>query len=130
MQISTLSDYDRACLVAKYNSSYKKELINPKLFENRTESEIKYLRKTMGGTTQISCGLEFSREFKDYPEYLHFNFVMMSHYIFTKSGNLPFNGCLADQPAQTVEILELLFELDSEREAELRQKAEKEKTKK
>lgn len=106
---------------------YKRETIDPKIFQNRTEAEIKYLRKSLGNTTQISCGLEFDKEFKEYPNYEHFNFVMMASHVFNKAGTLPFPGALSDQPAQFMDILELLFELDAEREDELRRKAEKEK---
>lgn len=127
LQISGLSEYDRACLVAKYNSLYKRETIDPKLFENRTEAEIKYLRKTMGTTKHISCGLEFTKDFKEYPEYPHFNFAIMSSHLYDKAGTLPFPGSLSEQPAQMMEILETLFELDSEREADLRAKAESKK---
>lgn len=129
MEVSTLSEYDRACLVAKYNSLYKKETIDPKLFENRTEAEIKYLRKSLGGAVQISSGLEFTKEFKEYPEYNHFNFVMMASHVFNKAGTLPFQGSLSDQPAQFMEILEVLFELDAEREEDLRRKAEQDNKK-
>ena len=129
LEFSSLSDYDRACLVAKYNSLYKKETIDPKIYENRTEAEIKYLRRTMGTTKQFSCGLEFSKEFAEYPDYEHFNFVMMAHHVFDKSGTLPFSGPLSEQPSQFMEILEVLFELDSEREADIRRKAEQDKSK-
>lgn len=122
-----MSEYDKACLVAKYNSLYKRETINPKIFENRTEEEIKYLRKTMGVTKQLSCGLEFTKDFKEYPEYNHFNFVMMSSHLYNKAGTLPFPGSLSQQPAQMMEILETVFELDSERESDLRAKAESKK---
>jgi hypothetical protein len=84
----------------------------------------------MGGTTQTSCGIEFSKEFKEYPEYPHFNFAMMSSLVFNKSGTLPFAGGLADQPAQIMDILEVIFELDSEREADLQRKAEKDRSRK
>jgi len=124
-----LSGYDRACLVAKYNSLYKKETIDPKLFKDRTEEEIKYLRKTMSGQVQTSGGLEFTKEFKEYPEYNHFNFVMMASLAFNKSGALPFPGSLSEQPAQTIDILETLFELDTEREEDAQRKAKKEREK-
>lgn len=130
LEYSSLSDYDRACLVAKYNSMYKRETINPKIFENRSEAEIKYLRKTMSGNKQISCGIEFIKEFKEYPDYNHFNFVMMASHVYNKSGVLPFPGSLSEQPAQMMEILETIFELDTEREQDLADKAQKERDKK
>lgn len=83
----------------------------------------------MNGMTQISCDIEFSKEFKEYPEYQHFNFVMMASHVFNKSGTLPFPGSLSEQPAQIMEILETIFQLDSEREADAHRKAQKEKEK-
>ena len=127
LDISILSDYDRASIVAQYNSLYKRETIDPKIFKNRTEAQIKYLRKTMGTTTQISCNLEFTKDFKEYPEYGHFNFIMMASHTFNKSGIPPFSGSLSEQPAQIMDILEILFELDSEREEDARRKAIKDK---
>ena len=124
--MSGLTDYDRACLVAQYNSFYKKEIIDPKIFENRTEAEIKYLRRTMGVTVQQSCGLEFTKDFKDYDDYPHFNFVMTCAYAHIKSGALPYAGGVAGQPAQIMEIIELINQLDSEREQDARLKAQKE----
>lgn len=106
---------------------YKRESIDPKIFENRSEAEIKYLRKTMGNLQQTSCGMEFSKDFKEYPDYEHFNFVMMASHVYNKAGTLPFPGSLSEQPAQMMEILETLFELDAEREADARRKAEKDK---
>lgn len=129
MEMSTLSSFDRACLVAKYNSNYKKESIDPKIFEDRTEAEIKYLRKTMGSTMHRSCGLEFSKEYKDYPDYSHFNFVMTASYVFNKTGALPFEGAVGSQPAQVMEIMDTVAALDSEREDDVRRTAEKENKK-
>lgn len=129
LDIAALSDYDRALIVAKYNSLYKKETIDPKIFQNRTEAEIKYLRKTMGQIKNISCSLEFSKEYPEYPEYEHFNFVMMASHVFNKSGILPFPGSLSEQPAQVMDILELLFELDAEREDDAHRAAQAKKGK-
>jgi len=129
LNISTLSSYDRACLVAKYNSLYRRETIDPKMFKNRSEEDIKYLRKTMSGTVQQSCNLAFTKEFKEYPEYDHFNFAMMAGNIFNKAGALPFPGSLSEQPAQMVDILETLFELDTEREQDAQRKAQKDREK-
>lgn len=81
----------------------------------------------MGVVTQISCGMEFTKDFKDYPEYNHFNFVIMASHVYNKSGTLAFPGSLSEQPAQMVEILETIFELDSEREEDARIKAKKDK---
>lgn len=122
-----MSDFDRACLIAKYNSLYKRESIDPKIFENRTEAEIKYLRKSMGDLQQVSCNMQFDKDYKEYPDYEHFNFVMMASHVYNKAGTLPFPGSLSEQPAQIMDILEVLFELDAEREADARRKVEKEK---
>lgn len=129
--MSSLSDFDRACLVAKYNSFYKKETIDPKLLERGHSPErIKYLRKTLGVTTNISCEMEFTKDFKEYPEYEHFNFIMVANHVYTKSGNLPFPGSLTEQPSQMMEILDVVFGLDAEREEDARRKADQERKKK
>lgn len=118
-----------ACLVAKYNSLYKRETIDPKIFKNCTEDQIKYLRKTMSGNVQQSCNIEFTKEFKEYPEYEHFNFVMMASHVFSKAGTLPFPGSLSDQPAQIMDILDTIFELDNEQEQDSQRKAKKDREK-
>lgn len=104
-------------------------MIDPRMFENRTEAEIKYLRRTMTGTKQISCDMEFTREFKEYPEYAHFNFVMFAYYAFETSGVLPFPGSLSEQPAQIMEIFETILALDTERQNDAQQKAKAEQDK-
>lgn len=129
LDISSLNDFDRACLIAKYNSLYVRESIDPKLFEKRTEAEIKYLRKTLGDLKQISCNIEFNIDFKEYPDYAHFNFVMMAWYSYDKGGLLPFSGSLSEQPAQIMEIFELIMELQTEREAVQREQEKKEQEK-
>lgn len=83
----------------------------------------------MGNLQQVSCSLEFSKDFKEYPEYEHFNFVMMASHVYNKSGTLPFPGSLSEQPAQMMEILETLFELDAEREEDAMRKAEADRKK-
>ena len=130
LNLSTLGDYDRACLVAKYNSNYKRETIDPKIFDRGySEERLKYLRKTLGNTVNISCSIEFNKDFKDYPDYEHFNFIMFANHVFTKSGTLPFPGSLSEQPSQIMEIFETLFELDMEREEDARRKAVKDRSK-
>ena len=84
----------------------------------------------MGNLHNISCGIEFSVDFKEYPEYEHFNFVSVAYHVYNKSGNLPFPGSLSEQPSQMMEILDVMFELDMEREEDARAKAERERNKK
>lgn len=125
--MSTFSSFDRACLVAKYNSQYVKQGIDPKIFEDRTEAEIKYLRKTMGSSTFKSCGMMFTKEYKEFPDYNHYNFVMTVAYVFNKTGALPFQGNVAEQPAQIMEIIETINCLDMEREEDARRQAKRKK---
>lgn len=101
---------------------YHKGNIDPQLLNNRTEAEIKYLRKTMGVTKNISCGIEFTKEYKEYPKYPHFNYIMTIHDQMVSNGNLPFEGSISDQPSQIMEIMELLTCLDGERERSEREK--------
>ena len=76
---------------------------------------------------QISCDMEFAKEYKEYPEYPHFNYVMMSNYAYTQSGVLPFPGSLSEHPAHMLDIYEILMRLDQEREEDARRNAKKEK---
>jgi hypothetical protein len=110
-------------IAAQYNSLYQKTGIDPKIFESRTEAEIKYLRKTMGNQRYISCGMEFSKGYKEYPKYPMFNFIMSIAYSFNKAGSLPFSGGVAEQPGLIMDALELITMLDQEREADTRKKA-------
>lgn len=83
----------------------------------------------MGSIVNVSCELEFNDDFKNYPKYNHFNFVMTASYVFNKNGILPFDGPLGSQPAQIMEILETIMALDSERENDARLKAERDSKK-
>jgi len=71
--------------------------------------------------------MEFTQEYKDYPEYYHFNFAMTTYHAFNKSGTLPFPGSVSEQPGQIMDIFDTIFELDMEREEDSRRKAEKDR---
>jgi hypothetical protein len=123
-----LTNFDRACLVAKYNSNYKRETVNPEIFKKGyTEAQIKYLRKSLGKTMNVSCDIEFTKEYNEYPDYYHFNFVMTTYHTWNKSGACPFPGSVSEQPGQIMDIFDLLFQLDMEREEDMRRKAEKDR---
>lgn len=117
-------------LVAKYNSLYTKQTIDPKIFEKGySEQQIKFMRTQIGDQFNISCDMKFTKPYEEYPEYGHFNFVMNAYHCFSQSGVLPFDGPLSKQPAQIMEIFDTLLQLNNEREEDARRKAEAERKK-
>lgn len=81
----------------------------------------------MGDFKNRTCGLEYAKEFTEYPEYPYFTFYAIAFSQFKKTGALPFPGSLSEQPAQSMEIIETLMELDSEHQVEMEQRAKKDK---
>lgn len=123
--ISELNNYDRACLVGHYNSTYVKESIDPRIFtKGYSEAHIRMIREKLGRTYNNSCGLTFTEDYHDY-HYDHFNFVIMAYHAYDKSGQMPFKDSLSEQPAQILEIFEVLSALTFEREEDSRRKQEK-----
>lgn len=131
MEISSFSTYDYISLVGHYNKIQHGDSIDKRLLDRGyTEAQLEILRKKQRRvSTIISLNLKFTslQEF----EYSHFGYVFNLYRQFEKSGVLPFSGCMADQPAQIIEIFNTIESLELERrqqemdEQERRAKREK-----
>jgi hypothetical protein len=121
-----LSSFDRLCIVNQYNTVLKKKGSTATLNDRGyTEQQLKFLRKNLGSTMIHSAGIEITGDRSLIPDYNHFGFIITVFYSYQRSGQLPFSGGSAEQPAQIMEIFELLSELDAEREVDNLKEQEK-----
>ena len=131
MEVSGLSHWDYVNLVGHYHKLSEGELISPEVYEKGyTEAQIKHLEqraKEQRGFNRIkSLDLLFQGSLQEY-EYSQFNYVMTIYNQY-KIGMLPFEGPLADQPAQIIDIMSVISQLQFE--AEKRQRDEYERQQK
>lgn len=106
-------------LVGQYNNIVLKPTNDIKEISNKGYSPeaIAELHKAMGTTfPEIrSMNLIFKTDLNKF-EYPLFNSVMTLFHKYDNFGTLPFSGCHADQPAQIMEIFNILESLRSEDE--------------
>lgn len=136
MEISSLADYDYALLNATWLSLTNEDFQCRKieaLYELRKDSEIVIkMRRIQQGCGVITDSPKVEVGKIGYHSCLcHESFqhplmgYLLSMYQNYEKGILPFSGGLLDQPAQVMEILSLLSTLQSEREADIQEKANK-----
>jgi hypothetical protein len=116
MSESGLTDWEYVSLVGHYHglNEQKQELKD----RGYSDAVLKHLRKQK--TTLVeSLNVKFTSDGIVYP---YFNYVITLYFAYKNNGILPFDGCLADQPAKIIEIFNTLDALT----AETQQKAAKE----
>jgi hypothetical protein len=141
LEISSLSDYDYALINATWlsltNEDFQCSRVES-MYEKRSDAEVQIkIRRIQKGCGVISNSPKIEIGRIAYHSCLcHQNFQhplighLMSLSANYEKGNLPFSGAVMDQPAQIMEIIELIEHLKMEREAELQAKAAKNSPKK
>jgi hypothetical protein len=116
MSESGLTDWEYVSLVGHYNglNEQKQELKD----RGYSDAVLKHLRKQKA-TLVESLNVKFTSDGIVYP---YFNYVITLYFAYKNNGILPFDGCLADQPAKIIEIFNTLDALTGEAQ----QKAAKE----
>lgn len=130
LEISSLSGDDYINLVGQYNSVVRdngKSEVDPRLLKRGyTPEQIEATRRTAKSKFNpvTSLNLRFKTHFSKF-EYEYFDYVL---HLFDqyKKGNLPFPGCLSEQPAQIIETFQVLTALENENELRLRRQVNKE----
>lgn len=126
-KISTLSTEDYVNIVASYGhaaSGYKAE-VDPTLLSRGYTAEALALTKKIAPTVftpVTSCGLRFTKHLSKF-KYPLFGYALVLFENYER-GQLPFEGSVADQPAQVMELFALLQNLRNERELSLIKKQE------
>ncbi len=75
----------------------------------------KHLEKKISGQSVQLLNLKFKGSLKQYV-YPYFDFILSSFMAFKNSGTLPFEGSYSDQPAQILEIYNVLQAIQNEYE--------------
>lgn len=129
MDMSGLSWYDRVCLIAQYNMQFNKDKftsdaeLRKRGFNDKAIEMLKEAQKSNRAKSLESCGIRFKSDFSHlkHPDF-YFIYELFTCY---KLGNLPFSGGSAEQPAQVMEILQLISLLEIERENNANKQASK-----
>jgi len=128
MRISTLSVNDYVNLIGHYNRIQEGPTIDPRLldrFKDQPERLEQIKAQAMSGKTrhQKSLNVVFKKPLEEF-EYLPFGYVYSLYRKYSDHGVLPFEGPLANQPAQIMEVFNTLDGIESEYQEKARREAE------
>ena len=118
MELSSLSFYDMVRIIAQYNTLYSgKATLNDVDLKQRgyTDSMIAVMReKSVQVFTPVdTCGIRIKSDFSKV-QYPHFHYLMNLFQMYEK-GCLPFPGTVSEQPAQIIEMFNIVQLLELER---------------
>lgn len=122
LQVSTLSTPEFVNLVGNYNFilSGSKEEIDPGLKDKGYSPEALAIleAKTRRATNAVtSLGLRYDRHLSNYKfPYINYALTAFQNY---ERGVLPYPGSLSEQPAQIIEILQVIGSIRAEHEARM-----------
>lgn len=71
----------------------------------------------------VSCRIHFKSGLRQW-EYPYFNYLMTLFDQYYKHGTLPYRGSHNEQPAQVIELFEIMEQLSQERDQKLRREQE------
>lgn len=113
LEISSISVYELIVITAHYTSLISNEIDHDESLKLRgfSEEQIKKVSKQKPKTQIKTMGLIFKQplcKFK-YP-LIEYVLILSENY---EKGNLPFSGSISEQPAQVIEILELIKAIKS-----------------
>lgn len=128
LEISKLSDYDYICIVATYNNAGVESRESDLASRGYSKAAIDALNKQIAEKTKAiqirSLNVKLSGDLSRY-HYPYMEFIITAYHQF-EVGTLPFEGCLADQPAQIIEIFNVLEQLKFEAQKRAHVEAERE----
>ena len=87
--------------------------IDPDLYtRGYSEKQLEVMKQRVIPKIITSCNLEISKPLEEFSfTGFDYSFGLYDHY---KSGNLPFNGPISEQPARVIEIFNLFKQLEHE----------------
>lgn len=115
MEISTLNNQEYVTLVGHYNQVGDKILENQLIARNYTPEGIKKVMSKMKSapiSTIRSLNVEFNTS--KIMTFEGFGYYYGLYRAYSENGVLPFEGCLADQPAKIIEIFDVFEQLKLE----------------
>ena len=126
MRLSSLDDVEFVKIVATYNNAgSEKTSENELLQRGYTKEQLEVIRsqKKRQNVGIKSCGLYFTSDLSNFNcEKFNYYFLLFQNY---ERGNLPFEGTIADQPAQVIEIFNTFQMLRAEQEEKTRKQIER-----
>ena len=125
MRLSSLTEYERICIVAQYNSFFKSNGMDPRLLERGySDEQLKHIRNTMGTNTITSCGIRFDCDISEL-NHPSFNFLYTCYNAWDKHNQLPYSGSFVEQPCKIIESFSIFDQLKYEQELKSRHEAQK-----
>lgn len=127
MSISTLSSYERACIVGNYQFLGAQDTIDPKIKSMGYSPEQLAMLEKKTITKQYtanSCGLKLTGDYKQFVE-PSLGYYLEAFYAYDNQGVLPFPGSFTEQPSKILDIFEILKQMQSEEENKIRQQIER-----
>lgn len=126
MRISSLDEIEFVKIVATYNNAGNEQTTEKELSDSGyTKEQLEQVRLIRKGKKVgiKSCGLYFTRDLSEFNcEKFNYYFLLFQNY---ERGNLPFEGTIADQPAQIIEIFNTFQMLRAEQEDKARKQIER-----
>jgi hypothetical protein len=122
--ISSLSLYDYASITGNYLCIIRNEKDHEQRLKTRgySKAQLDAIEKNKSKRSQEFLGLRFTRSLTKF-HYAALNYVTVLFDNYEK-GNLPFEGCVTEQPAQIMEIFSLIKAIRIEHQIE-NEKAQK-----
>lgn len=119
-RISSLDLKEFVLIIASFHSIGAKELD----YSRYSEDQIKAMESAERFNPVTSLGVKFTQPLRNYP-CLNFDFYMTLWSQYENHGTLPFMGCLVDQPAFVIDVLNTLKALVNESREKERKRQEK-----
>lgn len=130
MSVSGISERDYALLLGHYARITNNNSISPDVYDRGyTEEQLRVLEQKhverLKGTVVRILNLEFSGSLEQF-DYPNFDYVMTLFSAYDRQGILPFQGSLAEQPAQIIDIFSILTQIQFETQVRSRKEYEAE----
>jgi hypothetical protein len=113
LKISRMSTLEYINIVGEYNYHVHGSNIDPDIYNRGYSQEaIKIMEQRATPKEIVSCNLKITKPLEDF-QFKGFDYVygLYNHF---KSGILPFDGPLSEQPARIIEIFNLFTQLENE----------------
>ena len=128
MYISKVVVFDYVSLIGHYNKLQHGPTIDPRIRERGYSDEaIRQLEEKLRSKATViqSLNIKFMKPIEEF-DYPQFGYVFTLYRKYADSGILPFQGALADQPAQMIELFNTIesIELEYKQRQESKQKAQ------
>ena len=127
MTLSTISSYERACLVGNYHFLGNKDNIDPKIQSmGYTKAQLAMLEKqTVTKQYAVnSCGMNITGDYKQFIE-PNIGYYLEAFSAYDNHGVLPYTGSFTEQPSKILDLFEIFKQMQNEEETKIRKQIER-----